>query len=1511
MHFEEATEIWPRLRAGQRGLRRLEARSDSFGEVVYLLDLEMAGSEPPDRIPLAMYRFELLLAMGEEQLAEEALSELLADSPVDLRTMLARVQLTLQQAAWPSLGELFLQLASTLTDERLRARLALARGQLAVRAGESLLSYYREAAEIEPTGAAALLAGAISLPADLAAPWLRAGKSWRAARHSRHPEAAAALLGAATAAAPREPVLLADAARWEELCARPAIAAGYYADLAEVAALPAERRLAARRASRLAAAADPSAAAVALGRLLQEDPASALAAAELEMALTAAGDSDGAIALHRAQCDAAPTRAHSWAQLGERLLAAGRAEEAAEELACALEADVTSPVLDRLFEQACVQAGWEAARVTFAAGRADSVPAYMSAELARWRAARAAERYARQLPSDHAERSSALQRALASWGQFAQTARDRPTGWEACVLLASNAGDPAVEVDVLARAQAAVTSPARAAELALWRARLAWTADDETDRSTAWRAAEAALLDGLHSAHEDPRPVWGLYALYGVQGHWFDAAAVFEERAERVPATLEADRLRYRAAAILMEDATTVRRASELAETVIAAHPDFLGGQELLRASRRRRGEATADLESGERPSLPRSGADPFTAAVRSAEAAEEGGDAAAAQESYKRALEIRAGDVIARDGLARVARARGDAAVLAELARAELAHAEQNGDGPGAADAHEELARIDAELRGDLAPALLEWRAALASHPLRMSALRSLELAYIAAGARVELAEVYGFLAEGLGQAREGQAIVLERARINEQTDATSVAALVDYRRVLDSDPNCRRALFSLENAVRQAGASTELATLQRGVADFFHDHARGRAAFLTRAGETLQRMGDVPDAIQAYRAAVTALPGYRPALAGWQQAALDTERWGELAESAIAEAESAALEQQVPLLLLAAVALMDRAHEGERAAEVLEMALSRDPCHRECFLRLRFLYEELGRVEDLQRVIATRLQVEEDTSFRVALLHDLARLSRDFFDDRDGARRYLREVLDIDPGNRRAVAMLSDISWELGAWSDAAETLFQRARIESDADVLKGIFYRLGTIYADHLDDPHWALTAFQKVLGYDPQDTGALVRVADLGVKVGEWQMALTACERLIKTETAADGKVAHLHRVAHIYLAGFGDRLRAERAYRTAVDLDPTHAGALEALVQFYREGGDHISVRVHLDRVAAAMRTRLEHDIADVAAYQVIARAMAARHRAGLAGSLPVALCAAEIAALLGGAEIERVVSLSAEMPRAALDQVGTPELDDLFFPEAVSRELLTLLRRLADRMAKQLGGDLKRYRVGRQQRLRGRGDPVAAIVHEVAEAMNMAAPEVYVTPADEVICAVEPTQPVSIILGARIANPDRHAELRFFAARSLFAARTAVAVPMAMAVDEFGCFLCALLRAFRGDFAPDGLDLSRVEAERDRVRRLLPSNISDELMPFAVGLTGGDFDYPRMWAAMQKAANRAGLCAAVETAASLAALAELAGYTAFQQSLQDVFVTDLMRFAVSEDHARLRAALGN
>jgi tetratricopeptide (TPR) repeat protein len=596
------------------------------------------------------------------------------------------------------------------------------------------------------------------------------------------------------------------------------------------------------------------------------------------------------------------------------------------------------------------------------------------------------------------------------------------------------------------------------------------------------------------------------------------------------------------------------------------------------------------------------------------------------------------------------------------------------------------------------------------------------------------------------------------------------------------------------------------------------------------------------------------------------------------------------------------AGVALMDKALVAEQAMAAFRRALDADPRHRDSFLRLRILLEEDANHDDLATLLANRLDFEDDLKSKIELHRALAELHRNFLSDRDTAVTHYRAILDYDPNDLRSHAAVADIAWEQGNWQDAADALMARARLEREPEVLKTLCFRLGLIYADRLVDVPMALKAFQRALTYQPDDENTLVRLADLAAQIGEWKLALGACERLVKNESDADRRVAHLHRVAKIFQNGFGDMKRAERALNLALDSSPTNDDALMQLVQFYKDARDITSVRVHLNRVAGTMRARIQQNPTDGVPYRVIARAMAARHQANTPGSLPLARAAAQLAEVLGAAgEPEKKLLEMGGNPDLSL--LIRPEADDVIFPRGIQVELRQIFQLLGDRIAKHVGVNVQAYGVSRGDRVRAKDSPVAAVAQSVATALGFGDIDVYVSSRQPWVMVAEPTSPVSLVIGSSIASVGGDA-IRFAAGGALKLAQSSLAIAARLPPEELGVLVVALLRLFQPDFPAHQLDGDAVTAQFQKLRRLIPTNLMNELRPFGLAMDPQRFNARELSQDLRQAQLRAGLVASGSLMAGLRILAaqadaELPGF------LADPVALGLVSFALGEDHAAI------
>ncbi|HEU0030261.1 MAG TPA: hypothetical protein VFQ53_06510 [Kofleriaceae bacterium] len=1521
LHYETALLADPRATPALRGLRRIARAAGDLAEATRHLDTEIAVAGALERRPLGHYRVDLLMASGEQDLARVAVGEILDSAPSDVRALIAQLELAFLDGRADEFGLALEQIAHAVSDSELRAAVQATRGVLAAHRGDSAAaaSWFSAAAESDPTSLAARLgavrhAAAHGDGAEAARALVDVARQVES--NDRTTAAAAAIraqhwaptdetgidVGAmaaslAIASAPTDPLVARLAVETAVASKDPAAMAGAFGHWARYASAPTDRAYASARTAEL----DPARGAELWGAVLQLDPGDDYAAAQLrtahvaEEATQAAIDVDVALA-----ADVERDRARLRAAYG--MIAQGELDAAIQVLAKGRAARPGSLAIAEALGEALAAAGKWTERAQLFAELAKEPGDQLDQEVAQLRSAIAWEEAAGALAATDGEPSAQTpgdaQRvtvaALDAWQTVLEPNPNNPAAHAASIVLATRLGDRDVIGEALARAQAATADPLAAASLAYRRARL--VIDDPA-------RAEALLRDV--QPIDDPRRAVALLLTAARSGELADAAATLEERANQLPEdATEGAALRLRAAQIAL-DSGDAQRATRLLQQVEHVLPMLGVVPDLLAAARRRAGERPTTGPIRRVDLSTASSADAFARVVRDADLALAQGDPQTALGLYQNALELRPHDPLALVPLIRVATELREPAPLSALALAQLRTAEEAGDGVAKAIAYELLAHIDGDLRGDTGSAQIALESAAQADPTRIDLMHRLERAYtvndeIAELLRLRKTELELIPADSIHD-RAALQLDIAALAVRDQRPEVELAEL--YRAVLAIDPKIRLALLHLESIVRAGGFSEELAQIEEKIAAYFEGDPRAQAAFWTRAGETLAELGQIDAAVQRFGLAEAALPGHVFALEGWRQAALKGELWIDVAESATRQAAGTTDPQhKAALYHLAGVALMDKALVGEQAVVAFRRALEADPSHRDSFLRLRILLEEDANHDELAILLDHRLEVESDQTARVELHRALAELHRNFLSDRETATRHYRAILDYDPNDLRSHAAVADIAWEQGNWQEAADALMARARLESQPEVLKTLCFRLGLIYADRLVDIPMALKAFQRALTYQPDDENTLVRLADLAAQIGEWKLALGACERLVKNESDADRRVAHLHRVAKIFKNGFGDVKRAERALNLALDSSPTNDDALQELVGFYREARDITSVRVHLNRVTGNMRARVQQNAQDGVAYRVISRAMTARAQTGMVGSMPVARAAAELAELLGSAgDPER--QLIQQPPRPDLTQLVRPDADDVLYPRNVQIELRQVFQLLGDRIAKHVGVNVQAYGVSRGDRVRAKDNPVAAVAQTVATALGFGDIDVYLSNRQPWVMVAEPTSPVSLILGAQIPSIGGDA-IRFATGGALKLAQGSLAIPARLPPEDLGVLVVALLRLFQPEFPLRDLDPDLVAGQYAKLRRLIPNNLMNELRPFALAIDPGRFGHRELSRDLKLAALRAGLVASGSILAGLRILVAQA-QGELPSFLADPLAQGLVSFALGEDHAAI------
>jgi tetratricopeptide (TPR) repeat protein len=280
--------------------------------------------------------------------------------------------------------------------------------------------------------------------------------------------------------------------------------------------------------------------------------------------------------------------------------------------------------------------------------------------------------------------------------------------------------------------------------------------------------------------------------------------------------------------------------------------------------------------------------------------------------------------------------------------------------------------------------------------------------------------------------------------------------------------------------------------------------------------------------------------------------------------------------VEEKKQLYRLAGRRWLEQFSNAQNAADAYAALLKLDPKDREARERLEELYRKRRAWSQLYGLF----EIEHSDALgpmRAALGLEMAQLASERLNRGDDAVRLYREILASDPGRLDVLDALERHSERAKDWSSLADALERRAEALSDDAARLVVLQKLGTVYADHLNDPKAAAKAWRRVLELQPGHQRALRVLRDACLASGDYD-GLTELyatqndfEGLAEVlSTAADRakdpavKIDLSYRAAAVFEERLGQPERAFRSYERVLATDAADVRAVRALIPLYEK-----------------------------------------------------------------------------------------------------------------------------------------------------------------------------------------------------------------------------------------------------------------------------------------------------------------------------------------------------------
>ncbi len=448
------------------------------------------------------------------------------------------------------------------------------------------------------------------------------------------------------------------------------------------------------------------------------------------------------------------------------------------------------------------------------------------------------------------------------------------------------------------------------------------------------------------------------------------------------------------------------------------------------------------------------------------------------------------------------------------------------------------------------------------------------------------ELAQLYEAELTKILEVPRQVEMLLRVARVYEEELAQLDKAIATHRRVVEAEAENRDAILALDRLYQQAERWSDLADiLRREIRLAQADHEIVALQF--RLGQLYeQNLHDVDNAIEVYREILVADPTHVHTLDALEL--LFAEGTKQLEIAAILEPLYRVGEAWEKLVKIYQVQLEklpvqgagphadDRLNMIQRIAETHEhklldqpsafvwwcQAIREAPTNEMALEEVERLAQACHTWDDLVAVYGQVLNEQRDSDVQRRLLLRLARVQDAELHEREHAEESYLRVLAIDPTDGEALAALDRAYEASGLWSELADILHRRIGITTATDEIIELYFRVGHVYSEALDEPKEAIAAYNAVLEADSRNRRALEALEQVYFRGEDWPALYGVYEKMVDIAPGDDGMAECYARMAKIASDGLGEASKSVDLWGRVVDLRGEDPIALHALADLY-------------------------------------------------------------------------------------------------------------------------------------------------------------------------------------------------------------------------------------------------------------------------------------------------------------------------------------------------------------
>jgi predicted O-linked N-acetylglucosamine transferase (SPINDLY family) len=429
---------------------------------------------------------------------------------------------------------------------------------------------------------------------------------------------------------------------------------------------------------------------------------------------------------------------------------------------------------------------------------------------------------------------------------------------------------------------------------------------------------------------------------------------------------------------------------------------------------------------------------------------------------------------------------------------------------------------------------------------------------------------------------ARARLPVLAEVAAVYREHIKSDSALVTVLSQIVQLAPDNVDALRELSRVYEQLGRWRDLLNVQTRLAELETRPAAKTELYRTIAKRWLDQFSNVQNASEAYEKLLEVTPSDEDAMARLRELYTKRRAYRPLYEllnkrSELLAPGPARRELWSEMARIAS----ERLERGGEAVYLYKKILDEEPGNAAALDALEKQAERDRDFPTVAGVVEKRVDFTEDPAQKLVLLQRLGAVYADRLQDQEAATRTWRRVLDLSPGNAKAMRVLRDSYLASGSydalqelyakgndWEALAEVFSGAADRGTDAGLKVELSFRAADVYATKLNAPERAFRAYERVLAARPDDARAAAALIPLYEKDEKWPRLPALYEIALRRAVADSDEKEQLVLLGKLGQAAekLQDRGGAFAYARRAYELAPEAPGALQRLEEAARSSG---------------------------------------------------------------------------------------------------------------------------------------------------------------------------------------------------------------------------------------------------------------------------------------------------------------------------------------------------------